>query len=137
MCNPGGCEFYPPLPNEDHTGSFLLSAMGMFLEGLSPAAAEPGFRMDAVLPHSAAWYAERISDKDFKGLTLFSGLRLIRDAGAAALYAPALLLIRRRSRISLRRDPAPQESVDELLMTELRGNDPGGVGVVPDSGKAD
>jgi hypothetical protein len=87
------------LPNEDHTGSFLLSGMGMFLEALSLVAAEPGFRMEAVLPHSAAWYAERISDKDFKGLTLFASLRLIRDAGAAELYATALVLVRRTSRI--------------------------------------
>jgi nitroreductase len=102
------------LPNEDHTGSFLLSAMGMFLEALSLAATEPGFRMDVELPQTAAWYAERISDKDFKGLTLFANLRLIRDAGAAALYPPALLLVRRTSRISLRRDAVPQESVDTL-----------------------
>jgi hypothetical protein len=102
------------LPNEDHTGSFLLSAMGMFLEALHLAAADSGLRMEADLPNTAAWYAERISDRSFKGLTLFARLRIAPDAGNATLYAPSLMLVRRTSRISLRRDPVPQESVDAL-----------------------
>jgi nitroreductase len=103
------------LPNEDHTGSFLLSAMGMFVEALSLTAAESGLRMEVDLPNSAAWYADRISDRDFKGLTLFARLRLLPDADAAPAYAPSLLLVRRTSRMSLRRDPVPQKSVDVLL----------------------
>jgi nitroreductase len=103
------------LPNEDYTGSFVLSAMGMFLEALSLAAAESGLHVDVDLPNTAAWYAERICDRDFKGLTLFARFRVLPDAGAEALYAPSLLLVRRTSRISLRPDPVPQESVDVLM----------------------
>jgi nitroreductase len=102
------------LPNEDHTGSFLLSAMGMFLEALSLAAAESGLRIEVALPKSAAWYAERISDRNFTGLTLFARLQMLPDAHAAALYAPSLLLVRRTSRISLHPDPVPRESVEVL-----------------------
>jgi nitroreductase len=102
------------LPNEDHTGSFLLSAMGMFLEALSLAAAECRLRVQVDLADSAARCAERISQRDLKGLILFARLRVLPDAGAAALYAPSLLLVRRTSRISLRTDPVPEESADIL-----------------------
>lgn len=102
------------LPNEDHTGSFLLSAMGMFLEALDLAAADSGVRLEADLTNTAAWYAERISDRSFKGLTLFAHLRIVPDAEIAPLYPPSLLQTRRTSRISLRPDPVPQEGVDAL-----------------------
>ena len=109
------------LPNEDHTGSFLLSAMGMFLEALELAAADSGLRLEADLPETAAWYVERISDRSFKGLTLFARLRIAPDAGAVLLYEPSLLLKRRTSRISLKRDPVPQEAVDALSQLALAG----------------
>jgi nitroreductase len=102
------------LPNEDLTGSFLLSAMGMFLEALELAAADRGLRLDVDFPNRAAWHAERICDKGFKGLTLFARFRLVADASAAPLYAPSLLQVRRTSRISLRPDDVPQECVDTL-----------------------
>jgi nitroreductase len=102
------------LPNEDLTGSFLLSAMGMFLEALHLAAADHALRLKIDFRNTAAWFAERICDKGFKGLTPFAHLRLVPDAGAAPLYAPSLLQVRRTSRISLRRDPVTQEYVDTL-----------------------
>ncbi|HZD75833.1 MAG TPA: hypothetical protein VE218_02435 [Acidobacteriaceae bacterium] len=102
------------LPDEDHSGSFLLSAMGMFLEALHLAAADSGLRLEADSPHTAAWYTERISDRSFHGLTLFARLRIVPDAGTAPLYPPSLLLLRRTSRISLKRLPVPQESLDTL-----------------------
>jgi nitroreductase len=102
------------LPNEDHTGSFLLSAMGMFLEALHLVAAGSGLRLEADLANTAAWFANQISDTSFKGLILFARLRMVPDAGASPLYAPSLLQVRRTSRISLRPDPVPQECVDVL-----------------------
>jgi nitroreductase len=109
------------LPNEDHTGSFLLSAMGMFLEALHLVAADCGLRLEADLPNTAAWYSERISDRSFKGLTLFARLRMVPDAGTSPLYAPSLLQVRRTSRISLRSDPVPQECVDALSQLAYAG----------------
>lgn len=102
------------LPNEDHTGSFLLSAMGMFLEALRLAAADSGLRLEADLPNTAGWYCKRIADRSFRGLTPFAHLRIVPDAGTTPLYAPSLLQARRTSRISLRPDPVPQECVDAL-----------------------
>jgi hypothetical protein len=102
------------LPNEDLTGSFLLSTMGMFLEALDLAAADAGQRLAVDLPSTAAWYVQRICDKNFKGLTRFARLRLVPDANAVPLYAPSLLQVRRTSRLSLRPDTVPQECVDAL-----------------------
>lgn len=111
------------LPNEDLTGSFLLSAMGMFLEALELAAADRSLRVEIDFPDTAAWSAERICDKRFKGLTLFARIRLVTDAGAAPLYAPSLLQVRRTSRISLKPEPVPQESVNVLTrLAEVSGH---------------
>ncbi len=102
------------LPNEDLTGSFLLSAMGMFLEALNLTAAASGQHLHVEFPNTAEWYAQRTRDKDFRGLTLFAYLRLHPDPNAVPFSDPSLLQVRRTSRISLRPDPVPPECVDRL-----------------------
>src|SRR5580704_19497036 len=48
------------LPKEDTTGSFILSAMGMFVEAVALLAAPQGFGLVYQLSHPAEWYAETI-----------------------------------------------------------------------------
>src|SRR5262249_21303960 len=64
------------LPNEDHTGSFLLSAMGMFLEAIELVAAQRGIRVEAEIARDAEWFADRIADRNERGLTSFATLRM-------------------------------------------------------------
>ena len=102
------------LPNEDHTGSFLLSAMGMFLEAIELVAAQDEMRVEAVIPESATWYAEWIGDRNNKGLILFARLQLIAAPDVSLQVDPALLLARQTSRINLRPAPVPEVAVATL-----------------------
>jgi len=107
------------LPDEDHTGSFLLSAMGMFLEATELAASQHGVSVDARLPRSAEWFAERIANRDDRGLILFAYLRMFPDPEAVPVYPPSLFLSRRTSRLSLHPDPVPASSVEVLTQLAM------------------
>src|ERR1700732_4929617 len=48
------------LPKEDSTGSFIPSAMGMFVEAIALLAPPQGFSLVYQLTHPAEWYAETI-----------------------------------------------------------------------------
>jgi hypothetical protein len=102
------------LPNEDHTGSFLLSAMGMFLEAISLLAAPHEMSLEVRIPHSAEWYAEQISRRDHTALIRFASLRLVPSAHTSSPYPPSLFLTRRTSRISLQPAPVPESSITAL-----------------------
>ena len=104
------------LPNEDHTGSFLLSAMGMFLEAIELVAAQRGIRIEAEIARDAQWFADRIADRNQRGLTSFATLRMsgsVRSDGER--YPIELFRARRTSRISLRPDPVPPVIVQSLV----------------------
>jgi hypothetical protein len=110
------------LPNEDHTGSFLLSAMGMFLEALELLAAQHNVRIEAQIPQNAEWFAERISNRNERNLILFATLQMSGSAIAALVYPPSLFLSRRTSRISLRPDPVPQSAIERLSQMAMEWN---------------
>src|ERR1700735_379883 len=74
------------LPNEDHTGSFLLSAMGMFLEAVDLLAAHYDLTAEAEFANTAEWFAQRIADRSYTGLTLFATLRLLPQPPAPPIY---------------------------------------------------
>ena len=103
------------LPNEDHTGSFLLSAMGMFLEAIELVAAQRGIRVETEMAHDAEWLADRIADRNQRGLTSFATLRMSGSVRSdAEIYPMELFRARRTSRISLRPDPVPPVIVRSL-----------------------
>ena len=103
------------LPNEDHTGSFLLSAMGMFLEAIELVAAQRGIRVEAEIARDAEWFADRIADRNERGLTSFATLRMFGSVVADGRgYPIELFRARRTSRISLRPNPVPEAIVQSL-----------------------
>lgn len=102
------------LPNEDLTGCFVLSAMGMFLESLDLAACQHGFRVDYRLADDIHVFARKMADPESRGLTLFAFLELASEAGRPVLYSAADMLARSTSRLSLRPEQVPKAAVAKL-----------------------
>jgi nitroreductase len=102
------------LPSEDHTGCFLLSAMGMFLEAVELLAPQHGIRIESQIEQSPEWYAERISNSNEKGLLLFAHLRIFPGAEAVPVFPSSIFLSRRTCRISLRPEPVPDPALRVL-----------------------
>ena len=103
------------LPKEDHTGAFLLSAMGMFMEAIDLLAAPHEMCLEARMYHSAEWYAEQISRENHTAFIHFAHLRLVPSPHASSPYPPALFLTRRTSRISLQPTPVPESAISALV----------------------
>lgn len=102
------------LPKEDRTGSFLLAAMGTFLEAVDLLAAQKGMRLAYTLRESAAWFAAKASTIGITGLIPFASLQLV-DAPDAAVTCTAELFMRRRTcRQSLRPQTISAGDVSEL-----------------------
>ena len=89
------------LPKEDTTGSFILSAMGMFVEAVALLAAPQGFGLVYQLSHPAEWYAEAIIHERKTDLLPFANLQLSPCSPRESPYPDALFLKRRTSRIGL------------------------------------
>lgn len=102
------------LPNEDTTGSFLLSAMAMFTEAIHLLAARHGLGLKMDLHHAATELAATVSRPTPPGLIPFAALRLVPAADAPIRYGPELFRARRTSRISLRPTPVPDLAVARL-----------------------
>ena len=64
------------LPKEDTTGSFILSAMGMFVEAIALLAPPQGFSLVCQLSHPAEWYAGTIIQERKTDLLPFANLQL-------------------------------------------------------------
>ena len=105
------------LPNEDTTGAFLLSAMGMFVESIDLLAASYGLRLESHLHRPAGELAKIVSRPTLPGLIPFAALQLVAAPEAQSPYAPALFLARRTCRISLHPTPVPDSAV--ALLTGL------------------
>jgi hypothetical protein len=105
------------LPEEDPTGSFILSAMGMFVEAIALLAAPLGFRLAYELSNAAEWYAQTIVHDRKTGLLPFARLRLSPCAPAENPYPESLFLKRRTSRISLL--PTPVEDIEVAALANL------------------
>jgi nitroreductase len=104
------------LPNEDFTGCFVLSAMGMSLEALDLTARQNGFRLDYRLMDDIHVFAGKMADSGSRGLTLFALIELSYEPGRAILFSAADLLARSTSRLSLMRKQIPEEAVAKLTL---------------------
>ncbi len=102
------------LPNEDTTGSFLLSAMAMFMEAVNLLAAQYALRLEWHLHRSATDLAATVSRPTPPDLIPFAALRLVPAPDARVTYAPKTFLARRTSRVSLHPIPVPGAVVAEL-----------------------
>lgn len=105
------------LPKEDVTGSFILSAMGMFIEAIALLAAPRGFKLEYELSHPAQWYAETILRDNRNGLLPFARLQLSQCSPAESPYPESLFLKRRTSRINFL--PAPVGETASTTLAEL------------------
>ena len=102
------------LPNEDTTGCFVLSAMGMFLEALDLSACQYGFRLDYRLTDDIHVFAGKMADSSSRGLTLFALLELSDEPARPILFSASDLLARSTSRLALKRKQIPQDAVAKL-----------------------
>jgi hypothetical protein len=102
------------LPEEDTTGSFILSAMGMFVEAIALLALPLGFRLEYELSHAAEWYAQTVIQDRKTGLLPFARLRLSPCSPGENPYPESLFLKRRTSRISFLPTPVGDAEVAAL-----------------------
>ncbi|MFC5742978.1 hypothetical protein [Dyella tabacisoli] len=102
------------LPNEDTQGSFLISAMGMFIEAIDLLAIPHGLRLEAKLHRTPTEFAELVSRPTPPGLISFASIELIPSTEVRDSYPPELFLARRTSRISLRPIPVPASTIAPL-----------------------
>ena len=102
------------LPKEDTTGSFILSAMGMFVEAIALLAAPRGFSLVYELSHPPEWYAKTILDEEKTDLLPFANLQLSPCSPLENPYPAALFLRRRTSRIPLLPNPVEDAAVAAL-----------------------
>lgn len=108
------------LPKEDHTGSFLLSAMGMFLEAIDLVAAAQGLRLEFALHESPAWFAARACGEHTTEAIPFARMRLVASQGRQIEYTTETFLKRRTCRISLHARPVPEEASAALAALAAR-----------------
>ena len=102
------------LPNEDTTGSFLLSAMGMFVEAIDLLAAQHGLRLEWRLHATMDEFAALVSRPNAPELIPFAALNLVDAPGTPIRYPTEIFLARRTSRVSLHPTPVPEASVARL-----------------------
>lgn len=102
------------LPKEDLTGSFLLSAMGMFLEAVDLMAIPHGMRLEYRLKEPADYFAAKARTQGPVELIPFADLQLVSSPDASVTYTPEIFLKRRTCRISLHRTPIDQSSITSL-----------------------
>jgi nitroreductase len=105
------------LPQEDTTGSFILSAMGMFVEAISLLAAPRGFSLEYEFNHPAEWYAKTILHDRTTDLLPFAHLHLTSCPPRQNPYPEWLFLQRRTSRISLL--PTPVGDIAHAALANL------------------
>jgi nitroreductase len=102
------------LPKEDFTGSFLLSAMGMFLEAIDLLAAPHRMHLEFELLEAPETFAQKARSEHVNEMIRFAHLRLVDGDPVPNAYAPENFLTRRTCRISLHPTPVPPEAVNAL-----------------------
>jgi nitroreductase len=111
------------LPQEDLTGSFLLSAMGMFLEAIDLLSAAQGLRLEFGLHQAADWFAAKARGEHVAEPIPFAHLRLVANRGRLVEYSAETFLKRRTCRISLHARPVPGEASASLArLAERHGH---------------
>jgi hypothetical protein len=108
------------LPKEDLTGSFILSAMGMFIEAIAILAAPRGYSLEYELSHPPQWYAENILHDNKNDLLPFARLRLSPCSPQESPYPESLFLKRRTSRIDFWPTPIGETAVTTLAELATR-----------------
>ena len=88
------------LPKEDVTGSFILSAMGMFIEAIALLAAPRGVSLEYELSHPPQWYTDTILHDNRSDLLPFARLQLSSGSPQESPYPESLFLKRSTSRIN-------------------------------------
>lgn len=109
------------LPREDPTGSFVLSAMGMFIEALRLIS----FNRSLILTYSFyndLSYFPPLFEKGRPQAVPFARLKLQEDQNTKPYYEDALFQKRRTSRIPYSASPLPQDLMDRLSQLALRWN---------------
>jgi hypothetical protein len=102
------------LPKEDTTGSFILSAMGMFVEAIALLAAPRGFNLEYELLLAPEWFTQTAFRERKIDLLPFARLHLSPCSPRANLYPDTLFLQRRTSRFSLLPNPIGDTAVAAL-----------------------
>ncbi len=110
------------LPKEDTTGSFIILAMGMFVEALKILAAPRGFNLFYKLFHAPEWYAPAILEAKKDVLIPFAELELNAAAPSADNFDENLFFKRRTSRLHLRDEKIPVAAVESLTKIALDWN---------------
>jgi hypothetical protein len=118
------------LPKEDHTGSFIILTMGMFIEALTILAANRSMDLSYELFQPPSQFTPEHIVRTEGELLSFAKLRLSPGEGAegkaglaanqTSKYDDSLFFIRRTSRISLLPKPVAREDVQ--VLSELAGN---------------
>jgi len=110
------------LPKEDHTGSFIILTMGMFIEALTILAGHRQISLDYELYQPPSQFTPEQIGKAQEDLLPFAKLHLKRNRdgdestenASSARYEESLFFTRRTSRISLLPKPVPAEDAQAL-----------------------
>ncbi len=118
------------LPKEDHTGSFIILTMGLFIEALKILAANRSLRLDYALHQPPSQFTPELIATAGEELLPFARLTLERDELAGRMpvnrthdacapetqssYEDSLFCTRRTSRISLLPKAIPEEDSHAL-----------------------
>jgi hypothetical protein len=110
-------EKHRTLPKEDHTGSFIILTMGLFIEALSILAGNKSLKLSYELYQSPSEFTPEHIAKAENELLPFARLSLAsseRTRDASARYDDSLFFTRRTSRISLLPQTVPDEDARAL-----------------------
>jgi hypothetical protein len=103
------------LPKEDTTGSFIICAMGMFIEAMSILAGQRGLRISHTLLARPDEIASQILEAKIQTLIQFAKLTIDQlDAPPADIYDEQLFLKRRTSRLNLDKRSPAEDSIAAL-----------------------
>jgi len=103
------------LPKEDVTGSFILLAMGMFVESVSILAQSLGFDISFEILDDPQMLAHEIIADEGRPLIPFAMLRLAKSPSSTLDYPEDLFFKRRTSRLSLRPTLVPDSVLQTLI----------------------
>ena len=100
------------LPQEDVTGSFLISAMGLFLETLAIAAAHQHKKLSYVVSEDLPEIPKRIRVAD--ELLPIAKMRLDDESNVKSEFEIDLVIRRATARMAYEATPVPEESLRRL-----------------------
>ena len=96
--------------------------MGIFVEALKILAAPRGFRLDDELFHAPDWFASAILEAKQDALIPFARLNLIGSRVVESEYGEDLFFKRCTSRLHLRDEQVPAETIESLVKIAISWN---------------